>query len=451
MTPSKANAPPSQAKGEEKGSEELARKSKLRAEKRIKYIDDSDEEEEASGGGSEMRTKVSSPAKDVSLEGDASVAPPPTKKTKPDPPSKPVKPVVAASPPVKKKEDKTMISASPSPNKPPPKPVSPPLKLDRPLPKLPPKPVSPPLKPDRPLPKLPPTTPSSSTATKTPRREASFGSAAATPKTPGAKTPQLGKAASYIAYVNRAGPKAPGSKPIPKGEENCLEGLTFVLTGVLDSMERDEAADLIKKYGGRLTSNVSKRTSYLVVGEGAGESKLSKASSFGTKQIDEDGLLELVRTLPRKGTDQRLGGTRGKSKVVKKGGKPAPGPGRGTSNSPPQKANVVGVKEPTTPVSLTSGATSVVTPPTSSHVAKATPTSSHVTTPKTPVPGAESLLWVDRYRPKTLKQVVGQQGDRSNAKKLVKWLQEWERKHNGGGGERKVSGGGWGRCVRACV
>ena len=58
--------------------------------------------------------------------------------------------------------------------------------------------------------------------------------------------------------------------------ENCLEGLTFVVTGVLDSMEREEASELIKRYGGKVTTNVSGRTSYLVVGEEPGEGKLAK-------------------------------------------------------------------------------------------------------------------------------------------------------------------------------
>ena len=61
-----------------------------------------------------------------------------------------------------------------------------------------------------------------------------------------------------------------------QGEENCLEGLTFVITGVLESIERDEAADLIQRYGGKVTQSVSKKTSYIVVGRDAGESKLSK-------------------------------------------------------------------------------------------------------------------------------------------------------------------------------
>ena len=57
---------------------------------------------------------------------------------------------------------------------------------------------------------------------------------------------------------------------------NCLEGLTFVITGVLESMEREEATDVIKKYGGKVTTNVSGRTNYVIVGEEAGESKMAK-------------------------------------------------------------------------------------------------------------------------------------------------------------------------------
>ena len=65
-----------------------------------------------------------------------------------------------------------------------------------------------------------------------------------------------------------------------QGEENCLEGLTFVITGVLESIEREEAADLIQRYGGKVTQSVSKKTSYIVVGRDAGESKLSKVKDL---------------------------------------------------------------------------------------------------------------------------------------------------------------------------
>jgi len=70
-----------------------------------------------------------------------------------------------------------------------------------------------------------------------------------------------------------------------QGEENCLEGLTFVITGVLESIEREEAADLIQRYGGKVTQSVSKKTSYIVVGRDAGESKLSKVKVRIVKRI----------------------------------------------------------------------------------------------------------------------------------------------------------------------
>ena len=65
---------------------------------------------------------------------------------------------------------------------------------------------------------------------------------------------------------------------LPQGATNCLHGLTFVFTGVGESIERDEAAELVKKYGGRVTTSLSKKTNYLVVGEGAGMSKLAQVS-----------------------------------------------------------------------------------------------------------------------------------------------------------------------------
>lgn len=61
-----------------------------------------------------------------------------------------------------------------------------------------------------------------------------------------------------------------------QGGENCLEGLTFVITGVLESMERDEAKSLIEKYGGKVTGSLSKKTSYLVAGRDPGPGKTAK-------------------------------------------------------------------------------------------------------------------------------------------------------------------------------
>lgn len=58
-----------------------------------------------------------------------------------------------------------------------------------------------------------------------------------------------------------------------------MEGLTFVITGVLESIERDEAKSLIERYGGKVTGNVSKKTNYLVMGRDSGQSKSDKVGS----------------------------------------------------------------------------------------------------------------------------------------------------------------------------
>ena len=72
-----------------------------------------------------------------------------------------------------------------------------------------------------------------------------------------------------------------------------FEGKTFVLTGTLASMTRDEAADKIKQKGGKTSSSVSKKTSYVVAGENPG-SKLDKAQNLGVIILNEDEFLNLI-------------------------------------------------------------------------------------------------------------------------------------------------------------
>ncbi len=70
-------------------------------------------------------------------------------------------------------------------------------------------------------------------------------------------------------------------------------GLTFVITGTLPNMGRKEAAELIEKNGGKVSSSVSKKTSYLLAGEEAG-SKLTKAQNLGINIIDEESFMKLL-------------------------------------------------------------------------------------------------------------------------------------------------------------
>lgn len=71
-------------------------------------------------------------------------------------------------------------------------------------------------------------------------------------------------------------------------------GKTFVLTGTLPTMSRDEASALIKAQGGKVSGSVSKKTDYVVAGEAAG-SKLTKANELGVTVIDEATLLEMLK------------------------------------------------------------------------------------------------------------------------------------------------------------
>jgi len=73
-----------------------------------------------------------------------------------------------------------------------------------------------------------------------------------------------------------------------------LTGQNFVVTGHLDAMSRDEAAEKIRSLGGTFQSSVGKDTDYLVVGANVGASKLAKAEKLGTTQIDEQAFLKIL-------------------------------------------------------------------------------------------------------------------------------------------------------------
>ncbi len=83
------------------------------------------------------------------------------------------------------------------------------------------------------------------------------------------------------------------TKPSAKAADGPLSGKTFVLTGTLSNMTRDEAKDKIQAAGGKVTGSVSKKTDFVVYGDNAG-SKLTKAQKLGIETIDEDALQKLL-------------------------------------------------------------------------------------------------------------------------------------------------------------
>lgn len=83
------------------------------------------------------------------------------------------------------------------------------------------------------------------------------------------------------------------SKANDSSIDNRLEGETFVITGTMPTMKREEAAKLIQAHGGKVTDSVSKKTTYLLAGDNGG-SKLTKAQNLGVKIITESDLLGML-------------------------------------------------------------------------------------------------------------------------------------------------------------
>ena len=84
----------------------------------------------------------------------------------------------------------------------------------------------------------------------------------------------------------------PSEKAKPKSDK--LAGKTFVLTGTLENMTRDEASDIIKSHGGKTSSSVSKKTDFVLAGANAG-SKLDKAQNLGVIILTENDFLEMIK------------------------------------------------------------------------------------------------------------------------------------------------------------
>ncbi|XP_011267537.2 replication factor C subunit 1 isoform X2 [Camponotus floridanus] len=215
------------------------------------------------------------------------------------------------------------------------------------------------------------------------------------------------RAVMYEKYLQRGGARNPGSKEIPTGAPNCLAGVSFLLTGVFDSLERDEAEHLIRKYSGRTVNTVSGKVNYIIVGDEAGPAKLAKANSLGIKQISEDDLLEMIRTRPE-GKTEDVFITKAKSnakKILNKSEEdksPLSKEEKSASTNSYDLSEKINICAPVIP--------------------KQTLDAINYSQETTSI-GSQPL--VEKYRPKTMKQIIGQQGDKSCARNLHVWLRDW--------------------------
>ncbi|KMQ46988.1 hypothetical protein HL42_2323 [Trichophyton rubrum] len=210
--------------------------------------------------------------------------------------------------------------------------------------------------------------------------------------------PTATKKFNFVAAAQRA--QSSGTiddSDLPVGEPNCLAGLSFVFTGVLDSLGREQGQNLVKKYGGKCMSAPSSKTSYVVLGNDAGPKKLETIQKYKLRTINEGGLFELIRKLPANGGD----GKAAQQYAEKK------------------KAEEQKIREMAAEIDREEKKRAAESK------ASAPPSSSTGTKDKSASDKREAVddrLWTTKYAPTSLSMICGNKG---TVEKLQTWLRNW--------------------------
>ncbi|KAH8687742.1 replication factor RFC1 C terminal domain-containing protein [Tricladium varicosporioides] len=204
---------------------------------------------------------------------------------------------------------------------------------------------------------------------------------------------------------NSGPPPAAGAKDIPTGADNCLAGLTFVFTGLLETLSREEGQELVKRYGGKVTGQPSSKTSFIVLGSDAGPSKLRKIHDLKIKTIDEDGLFKLIAALPENGGDgkaaeKNMAKKKAEEDKIKKDAEEM------EKEERQKAAEVEKARKAAEKLALAKGSTARPPPP--------------------PAPPASSQLWTTKYAPTSINQICGNKG---SVEKIQSWLKGWQTAH----------------------
>ena len=96
------------------------------------------------------------------------------------------------------------------------------------------------------------------------------------------------RGAIFRSLLERQGPQNLGGRQWPSPVASALEGKRFVLTGILETITRDQLKKLLQDSGARVLTTYSKRLDYLVVGRDSGPSKVRKAQEDGVETLDEE-------------------------------------------------------------------------------------------------------------------------------------------------------------------
>ncbi|KAI0392490.1 replication factor RFC1 C terminal domain-containing protein [Xylariaceae sp. FL0594] len=239
------------------------------------------------------------------------------------------------------------------------------------------------------------------------------------PPTPPSKDP--GKKFDWRKAAAGGGNSGPPPNPIvgdlPTGEPDCLAGLTFVFTGQLSSIAREEAQALVKRHGGKITGAPSSKTSYVILGDDAGPSKLAKIKEHGLKTINEEGLFELIRRLPASG-----GSGKGAEKVRQKRKEEEEKIKKQAADMEQEEKRKRAEEEKARKAAVARGATAATQAP--------------------QPPSAQ--LWTVKYAPTQPSHICG---NKAAVERIQKWLKGWQqakrynfqkRGADGMGGERAI-------------
>ncbi|GAN09055.1 DNA replication factor C, large subunit [Mucor ambiguus] len=183
------------------------------------------------------------------------------------------------------------------------------------------------------------------------------------------------KKKNYFAMLkSQEPPKALGTRPEPVGAPNCFAGMTFVISGQYETLTKEQTKDIIMRYGGRVTSAVSGKTTYLCYGRDAGETKLAKAKTLNTKLLDEDAFYHLVESSSEK--------------------KAAP-----------------------------------IIPPTPAKAPSAAAKAKMATVPTPSKEANQTQLWTEKYKPTEIKDIIG---NKETVRRINEWLEQWQQNHSRG-------------------
>jgi replication factor C subunit 1 len=221
---------------------------------------------------------------------------------------------------------------------------------------------------------------------------------------------------------NSAAPAAQGSKDVPIGAENCLVGMTFVFTGILDTLSRDDGQALVKRYGGKVTTAPSRNTTYVVLGNDAGPSKLRKIADLNIKTINEDGLFALIEKLPANGGD----GKAAEKNMEKKKAEMEKIKKEADDMEKEEKRKAMEAERAEKAAQKLAAEKGSAAPP---PVRKVLPT---------------SQLWTSKYAPTSVNQICGNKGA---VEKIQAWLKNWPEAHKYNFQKRGSDGSGGYRAI----